>query len=74
MLRDVARPRERKDKKMPEIEITGEVTLYPDIHVWCDTCGDGLFHTVTVKHNELYVPACETCMKNERENAEAQNA
>lgn len=42
---------------MPTVEISG------DIEVWCETCGRGLCHTVSVSGSSIYVPACENCIE-----------
>jgi len=57
----------------PEISVVGEVEIYHDVQVWCETCGAGLCHTVTVKQNELHLPPCEKCMDEARDEA-ADNA
>ena len=52
---------------MPEIEVTQEVTVYPDVQVWCDGCGKGLCGQTQVRHNELHVTPCLDCLDNEHE-------
>ena len=52
---------------MPEIEVTQEVTVYPDVQVWCNSCGRGLCDQTEVKHNELHVTPCQDCLDNASE-------
>ena len=47
---------------MPEVRDTVEVAV--DVSVYCNTCGNGLCGSATIKHDsDLYVDVCPKCEK-----------